>query len=251
MKYQRLKSIDGSGTIMRYFKLDTGVAYTNAFYGITDNKASKIEGTVGEGVELIGFSHGGNRLAKGLIFLDINPSVVYMGILDNEEEDRPNIGEVVNGYQKVIDTHYDGDDGVYGKNDDGFGVETMTNPYYLFTIVQPTGTDYASEIDDSDAGAPNVDPETVWQYSAVISVITEGGTGVLKYQEIGGEAQTETLTQAGGETFETLPVDVGSPLSTAYTSIAMYDDTGTNLVVDLASTVITGPTVIPVAVPVE
>ena len=152
MKYQRLKSIDGSGTIMRYYPLaEDEIAYANAFYGITSNAASKIEGTVGEGVELIGFSHGGNRLARGLIFLDINPSIEYMAIL-GEGEDRPNIGDVVNGYQKVVDTHYDGDEGVDGKNDDGFGVEELDAPYYIFTIVQPAGTSYATEIDDSDAG---------------------------------------------------------------------------------------------------
>ena len=35
VKYQRLKSIDGSGTIMRYYELaENEDAYTNAFYGI-------------------------------------------------------------------------------------------------------------------------------------------------------------------------------------------------------------------------
>lgn len=154
MKYQRLKSIDGSGTIMRYYELATSeLAYANAFYGVTSNKASKIAGTVGEGVELIGFSHGGNRLARGLIFLDINPSIVYMGILEEGDTGRPNIGEVVNGYQKVIDTHYDGDENVSGKGTmpEEWGIERMTNPYYLFTIVQPAGT-AAAAIDDTNAG---------------------------------------------------------------------------------------------------
>lgn len=151
MKYQRLKSIDGSGTIMRYYKFTGDEAYTNAFYGVTDGVAEKIVGTVGDGVQIIGFSHGGNNLAKGLILLDINPAIVYAAFL-GEGEDRPDIGDVVNGYQKVIDTHYDGDNGVYGKNDDLFGVERLDAPYYLFTIVQPEGTEYASEVDDDDAG---------------------------------------------------------------------------------------------------
>ncbi|MBQ2350370.1 MAG: hypothetical protein II393_03810 [Cytophagales bacterium] len=153
MKYQRLKSIDGSGTIMRYYEVN-GTAYTNAFYGIKDNKATKISGAVGADVELIGFSHGGDNLAKGLLFLDINPSIVYMGILEEADAGRPNIGEVVNGYQKVIDTHYDGDTGVSGKGTDPeeWGIERLTNPYYLFTIVQPEGTAFANTISDTNAG---------------------------------------------------------------------------------------------------
>ena len=159
MKYQRLKSIDGSGTIMRYYKLGDDIAYCDAFYGVTDGVAEKIEGTVGEGVQIIGFSHGGNNLAEGLLFLDINPAIVYAAFL-GEGEDRPDIGDVVNGYQKVIDTHYDGDDGVDGKNDYGFGEEHLDAPYYLFTIVQPEGTEYASVIDDDDAGeVSGINPE--------------------------------------------------------------------------------------------
>lgn len=148
MKYRRLKSIDGSGTIMRYFKLDEGEeALANAFYGTKDGVAERIEGTA-SGYDWIGFSHGGDNLNKGEIFLDVNPAIEYMAIL-GEAEARPAVGEVVNGYQKVIAVHYDGDDGV----DNGeFGVETLDNPYYVFVIVQPDGSAFASEVDDSDAG---------------------------------------------------------------------------------------------------
>jgi hypothetical protein len=45
-----------------------------------------------------------------------------MGIL-GEGEDRPAIGDVVNGYQKVVGIHYDGDDGY---NPGEFGVEGIT-----------------------------------------------------------------------------------------------------------------------------
>lgn len=148
MKYRRLKSIAGDGTIMRYFKLDDGEeALTNVFYGIKDGAAERIEGTA-SGYGLIGFSHGGDKLNKGDILLDVNPAIEYMAIL-GEGDDRPAIGDVVNGYQKVIAIHYDGDDGV----DNGeFDREVLDNPYYVFTIVQPDGSAYASEVDDSDAG---------------------------------------------------------------------------------------------------
>lgn len=152
MKYQRLKSIDGSGTIMRYYELADGEeAYTNVFYEVASNKCAKISGTPTG--ELIGFSHGGDRLVNGCMLLDINPSIVYMGIFEEGEESRPNIGEIVNGYQKVIDTHYDNDE-VSGKgtNPKEWGIERLDNPYYLFTIVQPTGT--STEVDDSTAGTP-------------------------------------------------------------------------------------------------
>lgn len=157
MKYRRLKSIDGSGTIMRYYELDDGEAavYANAFYGVEDGKATKLDGAVGEGVELIGFSHGGGNLAEGLLFLDINPAIVYMGILEDADEGRPEIGNVVFGYQKVIDTHYDGDDGVSGKgtNPEEWGVERLPDaPYYLFTIIQPEGTAFDGTLDDGEAG---------------------------------------------------------------------------------------------------
>ena len=150
MKYRRLKSIDGSGTIMRYYNLKAKEeALTNCFYGIADDVAERIEGTA-EGYGLIGFSHGGDNLSKGQIFLDINPSVEYMAIL-GEADDRPEIGDVVNGYQKVVAIHYDGDND-YVPGEEGFGVETLDAPYYIFTIVQPDGSSYASEVDDSDAG---------------------------------------------------------------------------------------------------
>jgi hypothetical protein len=151
MKYQRLKSIDGSGTIMRYYELADGQeAYTNVFYEVASNKCAKISGTPTG--ELIGFSHGGDRLAKGLMLLDINPGVVYMGILEDGDE-RPNIGDLVNGYQKVIDTHYDNEEASgKGTNPSIWGIETLDNPYYLFVIVQPEGT--AATVDDSTAGEP-------------------------------------------------------------------------------------------------
>jgi hypothetical protein len=155
MKYQRLKSIDGSGTITRYFELDAdeAAAYANAFYGITSGKAKKLDGAL-DAETLVGFSHGGGNVVEGCILLDINPNVVYMGILEELDTGRPAIGEVVFGYQKVIDTHYDGDAGVAGKGTNGaeFGVETLNNPYYLFTIVQPEGSAFDGTVDDGDAG---------------------------------------------------------------------------------------------------
>ena len=149
MKYRRLKTIPGDGTITRYYKLDEGEeALCNCFYGISSGVAERIEGTA-SGYGLIGFSHGGNNLVKGRILLDINPGVLYMGIFGAEESDRPAIGDVVNGYQKVVDVHYDGDDGVeIGE----WGVERLDAPYYIFHIVQPEGSAYASEVDDSGAG---------------------------------------------------------------------------------------------------
>jgi hypothetical protein len=150
MKYRRLKTLDSNGhPTLRYYDLASDAeAFANAFYGLTEGKASKIEGEVGEGVTVIGFSHGGDNLVAGKILLDINDTVVYMAIL-GEGDDRPKIGEVVNGFQKVIDTHYDGDDGVENIE---WGIETLDNPYYIFTIVQPDGTAYATEVDDDDAG---------------------------------------------------------------------------------------------------
>ena len=149
MNYRRLKSIAGDGTITRYYDLVADEeALCNAFYGIKDGKAERIEGTA-EGYGLIGFSHGGDNVVKGKILLDINPAIEYMGIL-GEGEDRPKIGDVVNGYQKVVATHYDGDEEVTEHIE--WGVEVLDNPYYIFTIVQPEGSAYASEVDDSDAG---------------------------------------------------------------------------------------------------
>ena len=156
MKYRRLKTLDSNGhPTLRYYELATDEeALCNVFYGLTEGKVSVIDGEVGEGVTLIGFSHGGANLAKGLMLLDINDTVVYMGIFGEGEEDRPKIGEIVNGYQRVIDTHYDGDTGVSGKGlrPDEWGIETLDNPYYLFTIIQPAGTAYSTEIDDDGAG---------------------------------------------------------------------------------------------------
>lgn len=157
MKYQRLKSIDGSGTITRYYTLDSdqAAAYANAFYGVASNqKVQKLEGTA-SGMTLIGFSHGGANLVEGCVLLDINPNVVYMGILEDEDAGRPAIGDIVFGYQRVIDTHYDGDEDWTGKgtNPTEWGVETLNNPYYLFTIVQPEGNAYEGEtISDEGAG---------------------------------------------------------------------------------------------------
>lgn len=230
MKYQRLKSIDGSGTIMRYYKFTGDEAYANAFYGVTDGVAAKIEGTVGDGVQIIGFSHGGNNLAKGLLFLDINPAIVYAAFV-GEGEDRPDIGDVVNGYQKVIDTHYDGDDGVYGKNDDLFGVERLDAPYYLFIIVQPEGTKYASEVDDDDAGEtsgtnfPVNNTPTNTKKSVVFAInkafgsftdttgVTEDSDLYHKYvnfeegETLGDHASEIAITAASGYTFDSWYVD--------------------------------------------
>lgn len=231
MKYQRLKSIDGSGTIMRYYELADDVAYANAFYGIADGKASKIEGTA-SGFGLIGFSHGGNNLAEGLIFLDINPNVVYMGILGEEDEGRPAIGEVVNGYQKVIDTHYDGDENVSGKgtNPEEWGVERLTNPYYLFTIVQPDGDAFASEMDDAEAGEVSgvnfpVNNNKNTKKSVVFAILKTFGnftdtTGVeegddlyhkyIEYEEgdtLGDHADEIAITAAEGYTFNSWYID--------------------------------------------
>lgn len=193
MKYQRLKSIDGSGTIMRYYELAEGqVAYTNCFYDITSNKCSKVSGTPTG--ELIGFSHGGDRLVSGCMLLDINPAVVYMGILEDGDDDRPNIGEIVNGYQKVIDTHYDGDEGVSGKGTkpEEWGIERMTNPYYLFTIVQPEGTE--ATIDDSTAGTPTHSAYPVVEpmpLQAIITFESNGGSTVPAQLVVVGEKATE------------------------------------------------------------
>ncbi len=144
MKYRRLKTVADHSFVLRYYKLKDAVAYTNAIYEIDDNgEATKVSGTPTG--KLIGFSHGGNNLAKGMILLDVNGQAVYMGLLE-EGDTQPAIGDLVNGYQKVIDTHYDTD----AMNDDGFGVETMDTPYYLFTIVQPAGS--SETVDDSEAG---------------------------------------------------------------------------------------------------
>lgn len=147
-EYRRLKSIDGSGTIMRYYDLEDDEAYTNCFYKIASDKATKLSGS-GAGADLIGFSHGGNAFIAGKILLDINPGVEYMAILD-EEDDRPTIGELVNGYQRVTGIHYDGDAG-YVPGEEGAGVEVLDNPYYIFVIEQPAASTTGS-ITDTDAG---------------------------------------------------------------------------------------------------
>ena len=230
MKYQRLKSIDGSGTIMRYYELADDVAYTNAFYKIANGKATKIVGTV-SGAALIGFSHGGNNLAEGLIFLDINPSVVYMGILGEEDEGRPAIGELVNGFQRVIDTHYDGDAGVSGKGTapEEWGVERLTNPYYLFVIEQPEASAFASEMDDTEAGEISGDNfpstpkntkklavfainKTFGNFTDTTGVIEEGSLyhKYIEYEEgdtLGDYADEIAITAAAGYTFDSWYMD--------------------------------------------
>lgn len=105
MKYARLKSIDGSGTIMRYFDLAEGeLAKENDFYEIVSGKAKKIaEGSKPTGT-ILGFSHGGDKLVKGKILLDINPAIVYRALIENAEA-LPIVGDVVDGFKKVIDVH--------------------------------------------------------------------------------------------------------------------------------------------------
>ena len=252
MKYRRLKTIAGDGTIMRYYELaDEAEALCNVFYGVTDNKVSKIEGAVGEGVKLIGFSHGGDNLAKGLIFLDINPAVVYMGIFEDGEDTRPEIGDVVNGYQRVIDTHYDNDEASgKGKKPEEWGIEDLDNPYYLFTILQPTGSE--ATVDDSGAGEESgtgYDPEPVWEYDVSIYIASVGGTGVLHYKtkEEGATEQTLTMTY-GGDKFKFVVKD-GETIADKYAILAMYDAENEGQVVDLVNVPVKGNTTIPVAVP--
>lgn len=139
MRYNKLKSIDGSDSVTKYYKLDTDEeALANVFYGVKDGVAERIEGTA-SGYDIIGFSHGGDKVVKGKILLDINPQIAYIVKL-GENESRPEVGEVVNGYQRVIAVNYENDP------------EWLDNPYYVCTIVQPDGSAFATEIDDSDAG---------------------------------------------------------------------------------------------------
>jgi len=133
-KYQRLKSVDGSDSVTRYVDLDDDEAYTNCFYGVADDKASKLEGTA-SGVDLIGFSFGGNNLVEGRILLDFSELALYMCRIE-EGDTKPGIGDLINGYQRVIDVHDDDD---------------MDEPYYVFRIEQPTATNTGS-IDDDEAG---------------------------------------------------------------------------------------------------
>ena len=229
MKYQRLKSIDGSGTIMRYYELADDVAYANAFYKIANGKATKIVGTV-SGAALIGFSHGGNNLAEGLIFLDINPNVVYMGILGDEDTGRPAIGELVNGFQRVIDTHYDGDEGVSGKGTapEEWGIERLTNPYYLFTIEQPKASAFSGSMNDEEAGevsGVNFPSAPKFKKTATFAILKTFGsftdtTGVeetdnlyhkyIQYElgeTLGDHASELAITAAQGYTFNSWYID--------------------------------------------
>ena len=102
MNYKRLKSIDGSGTIMRYFDLAEGQeAKANVFYEIVSGKAKEIaEGATPTGA-VIGFSHGGDKLVKDEILLDVNPAIVYVATVANAEA-LPTVGTKVNGFKKVL-----------------------------------------------------------------------------------------------------------------------------------------------------
>lgn len=225
MKYIRLKSNESTGTpILRYYKMAAGEeAFTNAFYEIKNNVASKVSGTPTG--KLIGFSHGGDRLAKGLIFLDINTFVVYMGILEDGDT-KPNIGDVVNGYQKVIDTHYE-EESANGKNDDGFGIEYLDVPYYLFTIVQPT--DGASKtIDDGDSGE-TTEPTTPTKIAYVIKNVSDSAM-TLEYTPIGGSKQTKTLAAGGAHSFT---LEAGESLGKYYSAISVTDASSNTTNVDV------------------
>lgn len=245
MKYQRLKSIDGSGTIMRYYELADDVAYANAFYKIANGEATKIVGTV-SGAALIGFSHGGNNLAEGLIFLDINPNVVYMGILGDEDTGRPAIGELVNGFQRVIDTHYDGDEGVSGKGTDPeeWGIERLTNPYYLFTIEQPEATAFSGSIDDEEAGEvsgvnpnekkkPDIKPgeaELIARNLGLDANVTVTATPVS------GEVETYTIAEGSIQKLA-LKVERGKAISTVYSSIVGKFPDKEDIIVDVSTVI--------------
>ena len=223
MKYQRLKSTDGTGSIIRYYKLTDDVAYCNAFYKIVDGEATKISGS-GEGAALIGFSHGGNNLAKGLIFLDIGETPVYMGIFEEGEDTRPEIGDLVNGYQRVIDTHYDGDEDVDGKNDEGWGVEVLDNPYYLFVIEQPEATNTES-VDDSGAGevsgvnfpASGNRPGPEQLYTIYIRNLGDADVSI-EATPVEGDAETYTVAPGAIQNLA-LKVAKGKTVSTVYPTI--------------------------------
>ena len=100
MNYKRLKSTNGSGTIMRYFDLADGQeAKTNVFYEIVDGKAEEIaDGSTPTGT-IIGFSHGGDKLVEGKILLDVNPAIVYIA---SDVEELPTVGAVIDGFKKVL-----------------------------------------------------------------------------------------------------------------------------------------------------
>ena len=87
----------------------------------------------------------------------------------------------------------------------------------------------------------------------IISLVSpDEGEAILKYQPIGGEEESITLTVGGMiSEFVTLPVaNPGDALSTVYTSIVLYDNTETNSL-DLSDRTLTGITYIEVAVPTE
>ncbi len=105
MKYARLKTTNGTGTIMRYFDLAEGQeAKANNFYEVVGGVAKIVnEGSTPTG-NIVGFSHGGDKLIKGKIFLDINPAVVYVAKVD-EAGSLPKVNDVIDGFKKVIDVH--------------------------------------------------------------------------------------------------------------------------------------------------
>ena len=189
MKYRRLKTLDSTGVpVMRYYKLADGEdALCNCFYKIVNGEAVKIEGEK-TGAALVGFSHGGNNLAKGLMLLDINETPLYMGILGEDEETRPAIGDLVNGYQRVVDTHYDGDEGVNGKNDYGWGVEDMDNPYYIFHIEQNMYGSGDATVDDEDAGEKSPIggsmEEVITSRTYTVTFNAQGGEPTPEAQEV-------------------------------------------------------------------
>ena len=100
MNYKRSKSIDGSGTIMRYFDLADGQeAKTNVFYEIVGGKAQEVmEGSTPTG-KIVGFSHGGDKLVERKILLDVNPAIVYIA---SEVDSLPNVGDLIDGFKKVL-----------------------------------------------------------------------------------------------------------------------------------------------------
>lgn len=100
MNYKRLKSTNGSGTIMRYFDLaDAQEAKTNVFYEILNGKAKEIADSATPTGTIIGFSHGGDKLVEGKILLDVNPAIVYIA---SEVSELPTVGTVIDGFKKVL-----------------------------------------------------------------------------------------------------------------------------------------------------
>ena len=126
MKYARLKTINGTGTIMRYFTLaEEETAESNVFYEVLNGKAQKIADGVTPTGNIIGFSHGGDKLIKGEIFLDVNPAVVYVAKVETAEN-LPAVNDVIDGYKKVIDVHEN--DFTYEFVIGGEGATAMPNP---------------------------------------------------------------------------------------------------------------------------